>query len=109
MESGHTGVQPLTHGTAHQQIPCVGDQGDDGHFQIGSTCGDQGESSIFSCRSIAQKACQKALEWSESCVFGGNPQGKRYGKIAQSNGDAVPHSVLQGLPAVLCSEDVGFV
>ncbi len=47
VESGHGRIQPLAHGAAHQQIPGIGDQGDDGQLQRCGARLDQGKARIF--------------------------------------------------------------
>ena len=64
----------LGQSTAHQQVARVGNQGDDGNFQIGGTGGNQRKGCILTGRSIVEQACKKALNGGQPRIAGCNAQ-----------------------------------
>ena len=80
---------------AHEQIARIGDQCDDSHFQIGRIGHDDGKCSVLACRSVVQQADQKALKRGKACPAGRNAQREGNSKIAQRNGNAIPHALTE--------------
>ena len=74
MKKRRFGRKALGQRTAHQKIPRVGDQGDDGHLQIGSLGGDQRKGRILPRRGVVQKAGPKALHRRQARIPGRNAQ-----------------------------------
>ena len=101
MPEGRFRCKALCQCTAHQQIPRIGDQGDDCHLKIGGICHDQRKCGIFSCRGVVQQADKKPLKRRKARLARRNAQRKRYRKVAQRNGHAIPHSIAEHLAAEL--------
>ena len=101
MPEGRFRRKALCQCTAHQQIPRIGDQRNDRHLKIGGVCHDQRKCGIFSCGGIVQQADKKPLKRRKTRLARRDAQRKRYRKVAQCNGHAVPHSVAEHLAAEL--------
>ena len=97
MPEGGARRKALGQCAAHEQIARIGDQCDDGHFQIGRIGHDDGKCSVLACRSVVQQADQKALKRGKACPAGRNAQREGNSKIAQRNGNAIPHALTENL------------
>ena len=99
----------LAEGTAHQQVPAVGDQHNKQQLRNGGSGGYGHEACVFTCRGISRDTCQKSLKRSQARRLCRNAQRKGNGKISQRNGNAVPQPFLQSMQInmfVLCMNGI---
>ena len=62
MPEGCTRRKPLSQRAAHEQIACIGDEGDHGHLKIAGTAHNKRKGSVFTGRCVVQQTGQKPLK-----------------------------------------------
>ena len=89
MVKRHIGAHALAERTAHKEIPRVDDERCESDLHTGSAAADEREEGVLARRGVAQKAGEQPLRYGESGIARGDAEGKRHGKIAETDGKAV--------------------
>lgn len=80
----------LAERAAHEQIPRVGNERDERHFQKAAVRGNDREGCVFARGGVIEQADEKALETrSARRSRAAMPERKRHGQIPKPNGNAV--------------------